>query len=85
MAGPLRAAYEAMPEPRLVAALGDCALGCDVLGDAAELAGPLESLLPVDIRIPGCPPTPDAIAAHLLAALTNETRWRAAARPAPAG
>ena len=68
MAGPLRAAYEAMPEPRLVAALGDCALGCGVLGDAAELAGPLEKLLPVDIRIPGCPPTPQAIADTILAA-----------------
>ena len=69
MAGPLRTAYEAMPEPRLVAALGDCALGCNVLGDPAELAGPLEALLPVDIRVPGCPPTPAAIAEHLLEAL----------------
>ena len=68
MAGPLRAAYEAMPEPRLVAALGDCALGCGVLGAAAEIAGPLEKLLPVDIRIPGCPPSPEAIAEAILAA-----------------
>ena len=37
-------AYEAMPEPRLVAALGDCALGCNLLGDSRELAGPLESI-----------------------------------------
>ena len=66
MVGPLRAAYEAMPEPRLVAALGDCALGCG--GIAAELAGPLEKLLPVDIRIPGCPPAPHAIAEAILAA-----------------
>ncbi len=69
MAGALRVAYEAMPEPRLVAALGDCALGCHVLGDARELAGPLDQLLPVDIRIPGCPPTPDEIADHILQAL----------------
>jgi Ni,Fe-hydrogenase III small subunit len=68
MAGPLRVAYEAMPEPRLVAALGDCALGCGVLGTKAELAGPLEEVLPVDIRIPGCPPTPQAIADAILAA-----------------
>jgi Ni,Fe-hydrogenase III small subunit len=71
MAGPLRTAYEAMPEPRLVAALGDCALGCNLLGDDAEFVGPLETVLPVDIRIPGCPPTPDVIAEHLLAALAG--------------
>ena len=68
MAGPLRSAYEAMPEPRLVAALGDCALGCGILGDAPEIAGPLDAVLPVDIRIPGCPPTPQAIADAILAA-----------------
>jgi Ni,Fe-hydrogenase III small subunit len=55
-----------MPEPRLVVALGDCALGCGVLADPDQLAPPLEELLPVDIRIPGCPPTPDAIAAAIL-------------------
>jgi len=69
MAGPLQTAYRAMPEPRLVAALGDCALGCNVLGDSTQLVGSLEDVLPVDIRIPGCPPAPDEIAACLLAAL----------------
>ena len=69
MATALRTAYDAMPEPRLVAALGDCALGCGILGDQAELAGPLENMLPIDIRIPGCPPSPDVIAQQLLAAL----------------
>jgi Ni,Fe-hydrogenase III small subunit len=73
MAGPLLTAYHAMPEPRLVAALGDCALGCNILGHASELAAPLEAHLPIDIRIPGCPPTPDTIAQHLLAALTEDS------------
>ncbi|MBK5232923.1 MAG: oxidoreductase [Thermoleophilia bacterium] len=69
MAGPLRAAFAAMPEPRLVAALGNCALGEGVIGDPTELVGPVEDLLPVDIRVPGCPPTPAVIAEALLGGL----------------
>jgi Ni,Fe-hydrogenase III small subunit len=69
MAGALQIAYAAMPEPRLVAALGDCALGCNVLADSTELVGALADVLPVDIRIPGCPPAPQVIAEHLLSAL----------------
>ena len=66
MREPLLVAYDAMPEPRRVAALGDCALGCNLLGSAQELVGAVEQILPVDLRIPGCPPTPDAIAHALL-------------------
>jgi Ni,Fe-hydrogenase III small subunit len=65
MHAPLLAAYRAMPEPRLVVALGDCALGCGLLGLDSELAGPVEAILPVDLRVPGCPPAPDAVAAAL--------------------
>lgn len=66
MLEPLRVAHAAMPEPRRVAALGDCALGCNVLGSRAELVGAVEEVLPVDLRIPGCPPTPEQIATALL-------------------
>jgi Ni,Fe-hydrogenase III small subunit len=66
MRGPLLTAYAAMPEPRRVAALGDCALGCNVLGIPADIVGSVEAVLPVDVRIPGCPPAPDAIARALL-------------------
>jgi Ni,Fe-hydrogenase III small subunit len=66
MREPLLIAYHAMPEPRRVAALGDCALGCNLLGSTADLVGPVEAILPVDLRIPGCPPTPAAIAEALL-------------------
>ncbi len=69
MVEPLRAAYAAMPEPRLVAALGDCALGAGVIGDPAQIAGSADDILPVDIRIPGCPPTPAAIAEALVTAI----------------
>ena len=79
MAGPLMVAYEAMPTPRLVAALGDCALGCNILGDPAQFAGSVDELLPVDIRIPGCPPSPAAIAAALLAALASQPQRASAA------
>jgi Ni,Fe-hydrogenase III small subunit len=66
MRGALLTAYEAMPEPRRVVALGDCALGCGLLGSPAEIVGPIEDVLPVDLRIPGCPPTPEEIAAALI-------------------
>ncbi|HVC87379.1 MAG TPA: hypothetical protein VNC40_08135 [Gaiellaceae bacterium] len=66
MHAPLLAAYNAMPEPRRVVAFGDCALGCGVLGLTSELVGPVEDVLPVDLRVPGCPPTPAAIAAALV-------------------
>jgi Ni,Fe-hydrogenase III small subunit len=59
-------AYNAMPEPRRVAALGDCALGCNVLGSGENVIGSVEGILPVDLRIPGCPPTPQAIADAIL-------------------
>ncbi len=71
MQGPLLTAYAAMPQPRLVAALGDCALGIGLLGDPTEVVGPLDAVLGVDLRIPGCPPTPDTIAAALLTLIDN--------------
>lgn len=69
MLEPLRSAYRSMPEPRLVAALGDCALGCSVFADSPEVVGDLAAVLPVDIEIPGCPPAPEEIAAALVGAL----------------
>ena len=66
MREPLLVAYDAMPEPRRVAAVGDCALGCNVLGTTDDIVGPVDTILPVDLRIPGCPPTPEVIAQALL-------------------
>jgi Ni,Fe-hydrogenase III small subunit len=62
-----------MPEPRRVAAFGDCALGCGLLGTAENLVGAVEEVLPVDVRIPGCPPAPDVIADALRALIDGRT------------
>ena len=67
MREPLLAAYDAMPEPRLVAALGRLRprlRRCSAPRRARRAAS--RRVLPVDLRIPGCPPTPDMIAAALL-------------------
>jgi membrane-bound hydrogenase subunit mbhJ len=72
MHAPLLVAYHAMPEPRRVAALGDCALGCNLLGTPENIVGPLDSILPVDLRIPGCPPRPDEIAEALLTLMDSQ-------------
>ena len=60
---PLLVAYAAMPEPRRVVALGDCALGAVRGVGRGRGVGRLEDVLPVDLRIPGCPPSPDEIVA----------------------
>ena len=76
MRGPLLTAYAAMPEPRRVVALGDCAVGHGILGTADQIVGPADAVLPVDLRIPGCPPTPDAIAAGVLELIDSGLRAR---------
>jgi Ni,Fe-hydrogenase III small subunit len=74
MREPLLTAYAAMPLPRRVAALGDCALGLGLLGMPEELAGPVEGVLPVDLFIPGCPPPPERIAEALIALVDRVSR-----------
>jgi Ni,Fe-hydrogenase III small subunit len=75
-------ARAAMPEPRLVAAVGDCAMGCGVLGLCTEHLGGVGSVLPVDVCIPGCPPDPEAILNGLLGAAHRRRGVATAPRPA---
>ncbi|MBX6748055.1 MAG: NADH-quinone oxidoreductase subunit NuoB [Micromonosporaceae bacterium] len=65
MAQALRTTYEAMPEPRLVIGIGDCARNCGAFAGAHAVVGPVDDVVPVDLHVPGCPPEPDAIVAAL--------------------
>ncbi|MCF7668264.1 MAG: NADH-quinone oxidoreductase subunit B family protein [Verrucomicrobia bacterium] len=57
----LRRAYDAMPSPKLVFAIGSCAGGGGIWHDTYSVLGPVEKVVPVDYYIPGCPPRPEAI------------------------
>lgn len=57
----LKRAYEAMPAPKLVFAIGSCAGGGGIWFDSYSVLGPIEKILPVSYYIPGCPPRPEAI------------------------
>lgn len=65
----LRDTYEAMPEPKLVVAAGVCAVGGGCFTGGLMTHGPLDRLLPVDVYVPGCPPTPLALLHGLLLAV----------------
>ncbi len=65
MVEPLRRTYDAVPGPKLVVAVGDCARNCGVFAGAYGVAGPVGAVLPVDLEIAGCPPRPEAIVAAL--------------------
>ena len=61
MAEPLRKTFEALPQPRVVVALGDCARDCGVFQGGYGVEGAVGDVVPVDLEIPGCPPDPAAI------------------------
>lgn len=62
----LLAAYEAMPEPKWVVALGTCAVSGGVAAGGYSSGHGLDGLLPVDVWLPGCAPNPAAIIQALL-------------------
>jgi energy-converting hydrogenase B subunit M len=72
----LKKIYDAIPDPKLVAAVGSCAINGNVyhnlggdLGSSDEIAGPLDKVLPVAAKIPGCPPRPEDIIATAAVAI----------------
>jgi Ni,Fe-hydrogenase III small subunit len=76
MAIALKRTYDATPEPRLVVAVGDCGCTGGIFGESYASLGRVANVIPVDVEIPGCPPTPTALLQGILAAIS-------AAAPAP--
>lgn len=65
----IRTAYAAMPEPRRVVAVGACAAGDSPFAGQRGVALSLDGIVPVDVRVPGCPPDPGAILEGILVAM----------------
>ena len=65
----LKKTYEATPAPKIVIAVGDCGCNGGVFGESYASLGGIDRVIPVDARIPGCPPTPTALLQGILKAL----------------
>ncbi len=63
----LKDVHKQTPDPKIVIALGDCAINCGMFKSSYAVTGPVERHIPVDVRIPGCPPRP----AEILEALSE--------------
>ncbi len=71
MAIALQRTYDATPEPKLVVAVGDCGCTGGIFGESYATLGRVANVIPVDVEIPGCPPTPVALLQGILAAITR--------------
>jgi Ni,Fe-hydrogenase III small subunit len=65
----LRRTYDATPHPKIVVAVGDCGCTGGVFGKSYASLGGVDSVIPVDVRIPGCPPSPTALLQGILRAI----------------
>jgi Ni,Fe-hydrogenase III small subunit len=63
--------YVATPEPKLVVAVGDCGCTGGIFGESYASCGRVSNVIPVDVAIPGCPPTPVQLLQGILAAITG--------------
>lgn len=69
MAEALRHTYDATPDPKFVIAAGDCAVDGGMFRESYAVIGGVATIVPVDVVIPGCPPSPAALLSGLLDAL----------------
>ena len=69
MEAALLSAYEAMPAPKLVVAVGDCGCNGGIFGESYASCGRVSNVMPVDIEMPGCPPPPLEMLRGILRAL----------------
>src|SRR3989440_11420585 len=76
----LERTWAAMPAPKWVVAVGDCGAGCGVFADSYACVGAVSKVLPVDLVIRGCPPTPAQLLQGLLWLMTGADQ---AAAPTP--
>ena len=69
MAEALRRTYDAMPDPKLVVAAGQCACDGGIFGEGYATLGRAGAVVPVDVAVPGCPPTPLELLQGILTAV----------------
>ncbi len=65
----LRRTWEATPDPKWVVAAGDCALDGGCFAGSYAVAGGVSAVVPVDLHVPGCPPSPTRLLGGLIALL----------------
>ena len=66
----LKRTFDATPEPKLVVAVGDCGCTGGIFGESYASCGRVANVIPVDVAVPGCPPTPVAIMQGILTAIS---------------
>lgn len=66
----LRRTYDATPDPKLVVAIGDCGCSGGIFGESYASRGRVSNVIPVDVAVPGCPPSPRQILAGILTAIS---------------
>ena len=68
----LRLTFEATPDPKLVVAVGDCGCTGGIFGEIYACCGRGSNVIPVDVAVPGCPPSPRRILSGILTAITKD-------------